>query len=316
MHGGRALLFATTVAGRPAASHLEALSFADGRRRVVVDNGTFPLYAPSGHLIYCRDGVLFAAPFDAARLEVTGPAVRVVENLALTAGVPVAAVSASGSLAFVPDAAASSRLVRVSRTGAEQSLNAVPRGYRHPRLSPDGRRLIVQASGDLWIQDLGRGTFMRLTSLGTVDGFMSWMPDGTRVLFRTSAGIQIVEAQGNGRSEVLRGTSAADYPNSVSLDGATLVYVKMAATGDLETLSLRGENQPAKLLETTAYEAGAQFSPDARWLAYVSDESGSYRSMSSRSRHLAARSRCPPTEARRCSGAGTAGSSSTGRETA
>jgi len=73
---------------------------------------------------------------------------------------------------------------------------------------------------------------------------------------------------------VIDGTSAADYPNSVSPDGATLVYVKMAATGDLETVSLRGERKPLPLLHTAAYEAGAQFSPDGRWLAYVSDESG------------------------------------------
>jgi Tol biopolymer transport system component len=269
---GRALLFASTTTD--GTSHIEALSFADQRRRVVVDSGSFPLYAPSGHLVYFRDGVLFAAPFDADRLEVTGSPVRVIENLALTAGVPVAAVSPTGSLVFAPDAAASSRLTFVSRKGAEQSLNEVLRGYRHPRLSPDGRRLVVQASGDLWIQDLSRGTFARLTSLGTVDGFMSWMPDGTRVVFRTSTGVQIVATDGSGRGEVIGGTSSADYPNSVSPDGATLVYAKMAATGDLVMLSLRGERKPFPFLATPSYEAGAQFSPDGRWVAYVSDESG------------------------------------------
>ena len=273
VNNGHGILFASTTAADDAGQRIEALSFADHRRRVVVDGGTFPLYA-SGHLIYFRSGVLLAAPFDARRLVVSGSPVRVVEDVAATGNVPLATVSSTGSLLFAPNATGASRLVWVSRDGAEQPLNDVPRAYRHPRLSPDGRRLVVRASGDLWLQDLARGTFARLTSLGTVDGFIAWMPDAARVVFRTSTAIRTLDVDGGGRSAVVASTSAADYPNSVSPDGRTLAFVRMASTGDLHALSLNGERAPVAIVQTPAYEAGAQFSPDGRWIAYVSDESG------------------------------------------
>lgn len=271
--GGRSLLFASATADGRGATQIEALSLATGRRRVVVQSGTFPLYAPSGHLIFFGDGVLLAAPFDAAALEVVGSPVRVLESLAVTAGVPQAALSSSGSLVFAPDAAAASRLVWVSRQGAEQIIENAPRGYRHPRLSPDGRRIVVEAGGDLWTEDLSRGTFARLTSLGTVDGFPSWLPDGTQIVVRTTTGMRTIAADGSGRSQPVAATSAVDYPNSVSPDGQTLAFTKMAATGDLFALSLRGAPRLLPILQTSAYEAGAQFSPDGRWVTYVSDES-------------------------------------------
>jgi eukaryotic-like serine/threonine-protein kinase len=270
---GQSLLFASTTADGRGATQIEALSLATGRRRIVIESGTFPLYAPSGHLIFFRDGVLLAAPFDVATLEVTGSPVRVLENLAVTAGVPQAALSSTGSLVFAPDAGAARRLVWVSRQGAEQIIENALRGYRHPRLSPDGRRIVVEAGGDLWSEDLARGTFARLTSIGTVDGFLSWMPDGTRLVVRTTTGMRIIDADGSGRSQPIAATSAVDYPNSVSPDGQTLAFTKMAATGDLFALSLRGEPRLFPILQTSAYEAGAQISPDGRWVTYVSDES-------------------------------------------
>lgn len=270
---GQSLLFASTTADGRGTSQIEALSLATGRRHIVIESGTFPLYAPSGHLIFFRDDVLLAAPFDAATLEVTGSPVRVLENLAVTAGVPRAAVSSTGSLVFAPDAGAASRLVWVSRQGAEQIIENALGSYRHPRLSPDGRRIVVEAGGDLWTEDLSRGTFARLTSIGTVDGFLSWMPDGTHLVVRTTTGMRIIDADGSGRSQPIAGTSAVDYPNSVSPNGQTLAFTKMAATGDLFALSLRGEPRLVPILQTSAYEAGAQFSPDGRWVTYVSDES-------------------------------------------
>jgi Tol biopolymer transport system component len=86
--------------------------------------------------------------------------------------------------------------------------------------------------------------------------------------------MRIVDADRGGKSDVITGSSAADYPNSISPDGSVLLFVKMAATGDLHALTLRGDRGPFAVLETPAYEAGGQFSPDGRWIAYVSDESG------------------------------------------
>jgi hypothetical protein len=111
---------------------IDALVLATGERRIVVERGTLPLYAASGHLVFFRDGELLAAPFDAVRLELTGSAVRAIDNIpASLSGVPMVDVSPSGTVAYAPTTAVS-RLVWVSRQGAEQPLNDVPRAYANP----------------------------------------------------------------------------------------------------------------------------------------------------------------------------------------
>ena len=104
-----------------------------------------------------------------------------------------------------------------------------------------------------------------------------WTPDG-RVIFRTLTGMHWIDANGSGRSGAIPGTSVNDYPNSVSPDG-TLAFIRIAAdtSADVYALSLKGEPQPRAIVQTTAYEGGPQFSPDGRWLAYVSDESGAFQ---------------------------------------
>jgi serine/threonine-protein kinase len=278
--GGKVVLFTSITGSSRGAAHIEALSVASGHRRVIVESGRFPLYAPSGHLIVFRDGALLAAPFDTGRLELTGPFARVIENLAVdaTMGAPLAALSTSGSLVYAPGDVGTSRLVWVSRQGVDQSITETARRYLYPRLASDGRRIAVAAEGDLWIQDIARATFTRLTSDRTVgNAFPVWTPDGTRVVFRTPTGMQWTAADGSGRAQPIAGSrSVADYPSSVSPDSDTLAFIRQTAetSGDVYVLSLRGGSQPRPVVATAAYEGGPQFSPDGRWLAYASDESG------------------------------------------
>ena len=136
---------------------------------------------------------------------------------------------------------------------------------------------MVTSSGDLWILDLARKTFPRLTSNATAgNSYPVWTPDGTRVVFRTLTGLAWIAADGSGRSEAIAGTSANDIPTSVSPDGETLAFLRMngETSADIYGLSLRGEPNPRPVVKGPAYEGGAQFSPNGRWLAYVSDESG------------------------------------------
>ena len=276
---GRILLFASITGSSRGASHIEALSLPAGQRRVIVESGTFPLYAPSGHLVFFRDGALLGAPFDADRLEVTGPVVRVLENLAVgtTMDAPLAALSNAGSLTYAPSDAGTTRLVWVSRQGVEQPITETPRRYQYPRLAPDGRRTVVAAAGDLWIQDIARATFTRLTSEQTVgNAFPVWTPDGTRVLFRTLTGMYWTAADGSGHPQAIAGSLSGDLPCSVSPDGDTLAFMRQNAqtSRDIYVLSLSGEPRPRPVVSTLAYEGGAQFSPDGHWMAYASDESG------------------------------------------
>jgi serine/threonine protein kinase/Tol biopolymer transport system component len=276
---GRILLFASITGSSRGASHIEALSLPTGQRRVIVESGTFPLYEPSGHLVFFRDGALLGAPFDVDRLEVTGPVVRVLENLAVgtTMDAPLAALSNAGSLTYAPSDAGTTRLVWVSRQGVEHPITETPRRYQYPRLAPDGRRAVVATGGDLWIQDIARATFTRLTSEQTVgNAFPVWTPAGTRVLFRTSTGMYWIAADGSGQAQAIAGSLSGDFPCSVSPDGKTLAFMRQNAqtSRDIYVLSLSGESRPRPVVSTPAYEGGAQFSPDGHWIAYASDESG------------------------------------------
>jgi serine/threonine protein kinase/Tol biopolymer transport system component len=276
---GRILLFASITGSSRGASHIEALSLASGQRRVIVESGTFPLYAPSGHLVFFRDGALLGAPFDVDRLEVTGPVVRVLENLAVgtTMDAPLAALSDAGSLTYAPSDTGTTRLVWVSRQGLEQPITVTPRRYQYPRLAPDGRRTVVAANGDLWIQDIARATLTPLTSEQTVgNAFPVWTPDGTRVLFRTLTGMYLTAADGSGHPEAIAGSLSGDLPCSVSRDGDTLAFMRQNAqtSRDIYVLSLHGQPRPRPVVSSFAYEGGAQFSPDGHWMAYASDESG------------------------------------------
>ena len=159
----------------------------------------------------------------------------------------------------------------------EQPITETPRRFQYPRLAPDGRRTVVAAAGDLWIQDIARATLTRLTSEQTVgNAFPVWTPDGTRVLFRTLTGMYWTAADGSGQPEAIAGSLSGDLPCSVSRDGDTLAFMRQntQTSRDIYVLSLRGQFPPRPLVTTPAYDGGAQFSPDGHRMAYVSDESG------------------------------------------
>ena len=272
--GGRTLLFA---AGSSERRWIDALDLSTGRRRSVMESGTLPLYVSSGHLAYFRDGKMFAAPFDAAAAEVRGPSVLLLDNIPeLAAGIPLVDVSRWSGTVMYSATTAFSSLVWVSRTGEEQVLNGDRRSYANPRTSPDGQGIIVQA-GDLWLQDLTRSTFSRLTT-GTImaNGFPIWLPDG-RVMYRSATGIRIQDTGGAGAAtHLLPGTTDLDYPAAVAPDGDTLILHRSTddASFNILSVSLRNPSTMKALLETRAYESGARLSPDGRWMTYVSNETG------------------------------------------
>ena len=150
--GGKAVLFAAgTTAANWTNAQVAVQSVGTGERRNLIQGGTHPRYAPSGHLVYAQGGSLMAVPFDPQRLAVTGAAVPVVEGVLQSpvTGAAQYSFSATGSLVYVPGGvqATQRRLVWVSRNGAEQPLAAPAHAYQIPRLSPDGRRVAVAIAG-------------------------------------------------------------------------------------------------------------------------------------------------------------------------
>jgi eukaryotic-like serine/threonine-protein kinase len=293
--GSKAVLFTALSAGPPAIA-IQPIGAGERRNLIQGQGEGMARYAPSGHLIYAQAGNLVAVPFDIKRLEVTGDAVPIVQGVLQSpdSGAAQYSVSATGSLVYVPgnpqSATPLSRLVWVSRDGREQPLDAPARSYNQPRLSPDGGRVAVDVVENLeqmqvWLYDLARGTLAPFTFEG-VNRHAVWMPDGRRIAFMSNreGPTQIFwqSADGGGVPERLTNipaTTTADIlpiPYSWSPDGELLAFAKVAPTKGAEfwVLNVRDHKAERFLQTRTAGDGAPQFSPDGRWLAYASGESG------------------------------------------
>jgi serine/threonine-protein kinase len=266
-------------------AHVSAVSLKTRQRRDLVE-GREPQYAPSGHLLFARAGALFAAPFDPGRLELTGPAFSVVDGLMVLSPFSTSnfVLSGQGTLAYAPGTPPRYTLVFVDRHGAVTPVSSEARGWEEPRMSPDGRRVAVairEGDPDIWILDLVRGSLARLTFETGEDETPLWSPDGLRVTYNASrAGRPVAvfrrSADGTGNEERLFENEAHVHTGSWSPDGRILAYSQYgpSTSGDIEVL-VPGEKEPRRpWLQTPFNERAPRFSPDGRFLAYVSNESG------------------------------------------
>jgi dipeptidyl aminopeptidase/acylaminoacyl peptidase len=232
-----------------------------------------------------------AVPFDAQRLEVVGTAVPVVENIrqSTTVGAAHFSISATGSLVYVPGSTQPDqrKLVWVSRTGVAQPLTAPLRAMANPapRLAPDGGRLAVGGGSgggtQSWLYDIGRERLTPFMSGPSTSNFLIWTPDGKRIAFNSNRqgplNLFWQMADGSGGLEQLARSANPQYPLSFSPDGQLLAFAEVSPTTsyDIWILDLR-DRKARSFLQTSSIEAAPRFSPDGRWLAYVSNESGRY----------------------------------------
>jgi len=285
--GSKAVLF-TEWSRNLEDAQIVAQRLDTGERHVLVGGGTDAHYLPTGHLLYARAGALMAVPFDLSRLEVTGNPVSIADGVSLhTEGVAQFGVSNTGSLVYVPGGSIQGtklKLVWVDRKGVEQPLAAPPRAYQNARLSPDGQHIAVVIQGvndDIWVYDIPRQTFTRLTFEGRNLSPL-WTRDGRRIIFRSSpSGSERLNlfwksADGSGEAERLTTSDYGQGPNSLSPDGQVLIFMQLDPTTnyDLWMLPFTGDRKPRPFLQTTRNEWFADLSPDGHWLAYTSDESG------------------------------------------
>jgi Tol biopolymer transport system component len=272
----------------------------------LLDGWTNVRYA-SGHLLYVRGTTLVAQPFDPRRLTTTGPPVPLAEHIQVTGNYDVGAFSVSETGVLVYQARASdeeeSRLVWYDRAGHQIGVLGDRAAYLWlpgVTLSPDGRRVAVsvrdplgrvytvpgsplpKAKFDIWIFDIARGIRTRFTLDPTNTAALSpiWSPDGRRVVFasdrRGHSDLYQKPAGGAGAEELLLADDTDKLPESWSPDGRFILYDKPVNTpnGDLWVLPLFGDRKPFPLLQSPFDEGAGQFSPDGRWVAYSSDESG------------------------------------------
>lgn len=271
---GRGLLATVNGLDTPG-NYIAFRSMQTGEWRVL-GPGDQPRYLSSGYLVYhaphLKEGELQAVQFDAARGTLLGQPFAVMDGVfrAAGAGGIYFDVSRSGTLVFAPGGLAHT-LVRVDRKGRRTPLSEDRRGFRFPRISPDGRRVAVTIDprpSQIWVYDIERHSRLSLVSTGHSIGSV-WTKDGRRIAY-SAGGTKWRAADGSGAAEQL---SEFNYPSDFTRDGRLLVDEATAANGvDLRIVTPGGPSDT--LLATRANEFDARVSPDERWFAYVSDESG------------------------------------------
>jgi serine/threonine-protein kinase len=302
--GSQTVLFtaaAQTLAGYDDAS-IEALSLKTGERRTVHRGGFFPRYlsdaARSGHLLYLHQSTAFAAPFDPEKLALTGAPVPILEDAGstLAAGGDFA-FARNGTFVYLPGAAAQAGwpISSVVRSGKPvQPWHAQLGQYFNPRFSPDGKRLafsLLSGKGqDIWVKDLDRDTPSRLSFLPGANTYPVWTPDSRTIVFRSAnpaaPGLYAIRADGSGEAKRLTDGKANEYPSSFSPDGKRLAIFQSSNGDNFDLFTVPAEadaapggagirlGKPEPFLATPFIETNPAFSPDGRWLAYHSNESG------------------------------------------
>jgi len=263
-------------------ARIEAVSLKTRERSLLITGGTNARYA-GGQLIYARAGALWAAPFDPVQLKVAGPSVLVLEGVASSGyGSADFSVSRDGSLVYVPGKLRGTdrKLVQVNRAGKTRPLTDSRRAFSTLSLSPDGRRLaltIEAANDQIWVYDLERSTLLPQT-LRWNNGGAIWTPDGSRLTFSSTRGTASnlfwQPADGSGPAERLTTSANWEEAQAWSPDGKALVFLDNDNTHVIWILQVDGDRKPRPFLHVPFLQDHARLSPNGRWLAYVSDESG------------------------------------------
>ena len=283
--GGNAIVFTSWKGPSPDHAAVEALILKTGERRMLVQGSAYARYVSTGHLVYARGGALLAAPFDLARLAVTGPSVPVLEGVWTNSGTGAAhfAVGADGTLIYVPARTlyGERTLVSVDRAGVARPLLEARRPYEDLSLSPDGRRLALTIEGltwNVWVLELARGTLSRLTPEHDNRDPL-WTPDSKRIVYTSFRagryGLYWKPVDGSGPEEQLTSSENVHFPGPWTPDGRAMVFNEVAPGGDgtnFFVLPLDGDRKPRPLRQTKFEEILLALSPDGRWLAYTSTE--------------------------------------------
>ncbi|MFL5517842.1 MAG: hypothetical protein ACJ8DJ_16920, partial [Gemmatimonadales bacterium] len=284
--GGDRVLYGSWGQGGLEDVRIAIVSLASRTKHILDLPGIAPIGVAAGQLLFSRvDRSLWAVPFDPGTARLSGPPVVVGSNMLFVGarGGTKAALSASGSLVYLDANAREAQLVLAGQGVAPTPLEGAARAYAFPRYSPDGSRIAVTIAtdprSDVWLLDLATGTPVRLSASGTVNERAEWTPDGRQVLFRSDAGgksaIWWRPADLSGpATKLLSGPPGIYFEAMVTPDGQTLVYQIDTTGGDIEYRRLAGDTAPKPISASRYDENMPRLSPDGRWIAFVTNESG------------------------------------------
>jgi len=291
--GGNAILYSydptdeTNLHG----SRIEVFLPETGKRKTVLNDASYATYVKSGHLVFLRDNVLMAAPFDIQQLKITGPFVPLIDDVGFdpAGSTPQITISHNGTIVYLLGSEFhNNELVWVNRQGLFESVGAPAGVYKHPRLSPDGRLIAVEIkskeefTAQIHIYNIQRGTLTHLTTEGE-NNRPQWSLDGIRIAFRSlsseGAGVYCVTVGASAPAELLAkdpSTGVPLLPNSWSYNRNLLACTVQdpKTQDDIWILPMKSDRKAQPFLTTQYHEHSPIFSPDGRWLAYVSNESG------------------------------------------
>jgi serine/threonine-protein kinase len=289
--GSHAVLFNAYQTGdNPDDAEIQIFSFKTGERKTV-EHGYFARYLRSGHLVFLRQNTLFAAPFDISRLAVIGPAQPVLDDVSAPAfsGAANFDLSQTGTFVYLAGAGANRAIFWLDSAGNLKPLHTEPGQYYHPAFSPDGKHLaFTVASGhgmDIWVQDLARGDASRKSFLPGRNWWPLWIPDGKGIVFASAGGevrdtLYFIAADGSGEAQQISDENVRGIPRSFSPDGTRLAFDTGPTVSQIWTVPMKTAPEHPRLGAASRFIDAAtpvpdvQFSPDGRWIAYVSAESG------------------------------------------
>ena len=284
---GRFVVYTTSNSSGPGLEepHIVAESLVSGEREILPVEATYALFAPGGrHLLLVRRGTVMAVAFDPDRLSIRGSPVPLMDGV-IQASTGAAQLAASASvLASLQGASETRRLVWVDRQGRVEPIDAPPRLYVHPRLSPDGQKIavaITEPKNDIWTWDLSRSLLGRVTFEGS-NAYPIWTRDSRRIAYVSSRqgrppNAFWKSADGTGAEERLLTSPNPQVTETWTPDGQTLLFVELRPPPngwDILTLSLDGPRQPRGFLETAFVDSTPQISPTGRFVAHGSNETG------------------------------------------
>ena len=280
------VLFSVTTGSWTQAAQVVAQSLSTGERRTLVNGGADAHYLPTGHLVYAFNDVLYAVPFDAESLTVSGTAVPVVQGVMRASGDSTGtanySVADDGTLVYVSGSTTGGGFdyVWVDADGRE-SATGMTCTCVNPALSPDGKRIAITRaataaadSADIWIESLDQQTFTRLTFEPGAENNALWSPDGAQIVYDSAGQLYMRRADGTGMPELV--ASGGGAPVAWTPDGELIIGAPSpdGKNRDIAVVAMTGEHERRTLISTEFNEGRAVLSPDGHWLAYQSDESG------------------------------------------